>query len=246
MPSCTVEAMNTTEVADAYLSRWPNQEALFRNARNGLGLGQTHGYSGEWVQNISLDTHLEKARRRVLRAEQAYKEAERHRTRVEALAKTCESAEEKMTLSVLAYAAKQEAARTGKMLKQATQDLAKTEALPRLIFERDTARENVVTALRMHLFFLIEFVLREFFGGLSIELRTFVEAFVSMPVTVLTSDRTLIYQVEADPRFADRNKLMAQACKAVNSRKIHRGKRRLVFEMVEPQKPVRRTPMRVN
>jgi len=236
--SCSPDTMTTPEVPDAYLSRWPNQEALFRNARNGLGLGTTHGYSGEWIANVALDTKRAKAERGVLRATSREVEA---RQRYQATQKPNAATSVKQ----FSKSAKKELVAATRSVHEAEEALAKIESTPRLIYERDTARENVVTALRMHLFFLIEYVLREFFGGLGIELRTFIEHFVNMPVTVVTTDTTITYQIEANPRHHDRNRQMNEACNEATRRKITRGGRVISFEMVAPPELIKRKRVKV-
>ena len=51
------------EVADAYLSRWPNQEQVFRDTRNGAGFERSHGFGGEFVTNYALSIKREKVER---------------------------------------------------------------------------------------------------------------------------------------------------------------------------------------
>jgi hypothetical protein len=68
-------ALSTTEVADAYLSRWPYQEDLFRRGRNGVGFERSHGYGTARVTHIALIDQRERAAYQHQRAEQAYHDA---------------------------------------------------------------------------------------------------------------------------------------------------------------------------
>ena len=60
-----LSVLSPADVALAYLSRWPNQESVFRNTRNGSGLNRSHGYGGTYVQNVALVTAMEQAERSV-------------------------------------------------------------------------------------------------------------------------------------------------------------------------------------
>ena len=108
------------------------------------------------------------------------------------------------------------------------------ETTPRIIYKRDTGRENIVTALTMNVLTLIEYVLREYFGGLRIEFRTFIEYFVNMPVTVRTYKTEIHYLVEGNPRDPARTDQMRRACAEITRRKIKREGRTLRFDVVDP------------
>ncbi|MBI4869932.1 MAG: hypothetical protein HY814_00005, partial [Candidatus Riflebacteria bacterium] len=71
-----------TEVASAYLSRWPNQEQRLRNGRHGGGLERSHGYGGELVTHVAFETKLEKASRKLERAKDHLVDAKRIRNLV--------------------------------------------------------------------------------------------------------------------------------------------------------------------
>ena len=104
--------------------------------------------------------------------------------------------------------------------------------MPRTIYERDTGRDSIMTCLKLTLAMLIEFVLREYFGGYGLEWRTFVEQFVNLPVTVRTTNKRRLYQIEPNPRQPENMVYLAQALREANARKIHSHGRLLVFELV--------------
>jgi len=131
-----------------------------------------------------------------------------------------------------------------KALSRATSTVAKQrlkkaalETMPRTIYQRDTTRDGVMTCLKLNLAMLIEFVLREYFGGLSLEWRTFIEQFVTLPVTVRTTQTRRLYQIHANPRQPENMARLAAALCQVNARKVHQDGRLLVFELREPPKP---------
>ena len=66
------DELDAVRVADAYLARWPNIEQLFRDARNGAGLERSHGYGGEEVTHVALETRLEQVERRLANANEAH------------------------------------------------------------------------------------------------------------------------------------------------------------------------------
>jgi len=63
------ETLKTEDVPTAYLTRWPHQEQRFRDGRNGGGLNRTQGYGGDYVTHVAIEMELEKAQKRVERAE---------------------------------------------------------------------------------------------------------------------------------------------------------------------------------
>jgi len=233
--SASIDCMNTDQIADAYLSRWPHQEQLFRNARNGLGLAKTHGYGGELVQHVAFDTKMEKAERRMLRAQERERTAHKTLQTAEKFAEKARGAD-KLKAHQL-YKIAKTAVRTSQVaLNNARKELAAIETTPREIYQRDAARENVVTALTMTVLTLIEYVLREYFGGLRMELRTFIEYFVNLRVTVVTSGTEIRYRVHASPRNPERVAQLRKACEEVTRRRLCRDGKTLVFEVVEPQR----------
>lgn len=226
--NAAADELDTASVPTAYLGRWPNCEQLFRDSRHGLGLDHSHGYGGGEVTHVALETKLEQARRRVESAKATLEQADATRA---------ELAE--ATAGIVASARKKTLALADKDVRRARTALAKLEAktatletMPRTIYERDTGRDSIMTCLKLTLAMLIEFVLREYFGGYGLEWRTFVEQFVNLPVTVRTTNKRRLYQIEPNPRQPENMVYLAQALREANARKIHSHGRLLVFELV--------------
>ncbi len=220
--------MNSEQLATAYLARWPNNEQVFRNTRNGIGLNHSHGYGGGEVTHVALETKLELVGRQVERATASLERAKA--TRAE-LAQPPAGGNATARRKVLELADKE--------VRRATSTLAKREAkrealktMPRTIYKRDTGRDSTMTCLKLTLAMLIEFVLREYFGGYGLEWRTFIEQFVALPVTIRTTKNRCLYQIEPNPRQPENMIHLARAIREVNARRLHRHKRLLVFELV--------------
>lgn len=233
--NAAMNSMTTEQVVDAYLSRWPHQEQLFRNARNGLGLERSHGYGGELVQHVAYDTKKEETERRCLRAEEKKRVAHATLQTAEKLAGKAKKSD-KVAAAELCKVAKAGTRAAEAALQDARKELAAIETTPREIYERDAARENVVTSLTMTVVALIEYVLREYFGGLHIEFRTFIEYFVNLPVTMVTSDAEILYRVHVSTRNPERAEQVRKACEEVTRRGVRRGGKTLVFQVAEPKR----------
>ena len=220
------------EVASAYLSRWPHQEQRFRNSRNGGGLERSHGYGGEMVTHVAFETKVEEASRKLDRAKDHLLDVERIRDTVAAEFARQESptAAHKSMLST----ARAEVRKAERAVVQANNKLVDRCQMPREIYARDPGRDNVMTCLKLNALLLLEFVLKEYFGDLHMEWRTFIEQYLLLPVTVRTSRRRVLYQIHANDRQPKRMAQLRVACDAINQRRVHRGKRWLKFEVVEP------------
>ena len=229
------ERLPTAEVARAYLSRWPNQEQRFRNARNGGGLERSHGYGGEMITHVAFDKKVNEASRKLDNAKDRLIDLERIRDTVAA------DLEQKSSPTSAEAAA----------LKTAEADLRKAEQavvkannklvdrckMPREIYARDPGRDTVMTCLKLNALLLLEFVLKEYFGDLRMEWRTFIDQFMFLAVTVRTSQRRVLYQIHVNERQSERMKQLQVACDAINRRRIHRGERLLKFELIDPEPP---------
>ena len=227
------EEMNTRDVVTVYLSRWPHQEHLFRNLRNGLGLDCSHGYGGYCVQHVALEKKLEKAQRKYDKASERAEAAEQAAEQTEQFQEDATDAEVEVA-DFAAKMSKQETKQADRYLADAEKELTKLESTPRIIYSRDTTRENIVTALTVTVFLLIEFVLREYFGGLDMELRTFIDQFVMNAVTVVTTRTKVLYRIHANPRNPLRTEQLRHACQEVTRRKLRRKGKLLVFEVLDP------------
>ncbi len=225
----TVGDMDTVNVAQAYLSRWPHQEQGFRERRNGLGANHSHGYGGEYIQNFALDTKIEKAQRTAKNAQERLRIAKEALAKAETLKTKCAPGE---NVDDLAKAAKRENKAAERAVKKADERLQKLSTTSRVIYRRDTTRENIATAAAVTVLLLIEYVLREYFGGMRINLRTFIEQFVLIPVTVRTTAQQVTYQFHANLRNPKRTEQLRQACKVLTTKSLRRSGKELVFEVV--------------
>jgi len=207
------------------LSRWPNQEQVFRNARNGGGIERTHGFGGAAVAHVALETKRERAERRVASAEDAHAAAQATHADIVAGPPRPTSA---------SRPARREVCNTERELERRRSERDALASYAREIFVRDTGRDSIMTCLKLSMLALIEYAMQEFFGGLSMEWRTFIEQFVMLPVTVRTSSRRVLYQIHANPRKPKRMAQLAAALEEINRRRLHRGKQLLVYELVDP------------
>lgn len=231
--------LSTTEVADIYLSRWPNMENHFRNLRNGGGLDHSHGYGGEFVTHLALPTALEKSQRKVARAEARVTMASRVISDAQkriAVANNAEDAEtEERAAAKQAEKLATEAHRIAtRALVSAQKELAGKQTTPRRIFERDMTRDSIATVLKVMVAMLVQFVLREYFKGANMEYRTFIEHYVNLPVTVVTSNGRTIHRIEANRRNPERTDALRLACGELNRRRLRRDGRLLLYEVVDP------------
>ena len=80
---------------------------------------------------------------------------------------------------------------------------------------------------------LLEYVLKEYVGGLAAEWHTYIEELVALPVTVRTTKTTRLIQIHANPRQPERMKQLHAAMAEVNRRALQSGKHKLRFELVD-------------
>ena len=64
-----------------------------------------------------------------------------------------------------------------------------------------------------------------------------IELLVYLPVTVKTSSRQIVYEIEANLRDSARTEQLRHACEELNRRQIHKGKRLLRFAVIDPSSP---------
>jgi len=222
------EEFSTAEIATAYLARWPLQEQLFRDTRNGGGLNRSHGFGGEHVTHVALDTKKEQAKRRLATGEARQTRAEATRERLDEGTRDVAPPVRKDALRL----ADQDTRRAERTVRARQAEQVRAETMPAEIYERNTGRDSTMTCLKLHVLMLAEFVLREYFGGLNIEWRTFIEHFVMLPVTVRTTNNRCLYQLHVNPRQPERMAQLAKALDEINRRRIRRDDRLLVFELV--------------
>lgn len=225
----TPEEIPTEDVATAYLARWPLGEQIFRDSRNGGGWNRSHGYGGEHVAHVALDTKLEHAERRAARAKEAAGKAEATR---QTLADEVRQRKDPVARTAVALADK-ELRRSQTAARTAAAQLDQLRSMPREIYARDTGRDSLMTCLKMSALMLIEFVLKEYFGSLGMEWRTFISHFVPLPLTVRTTHQVIRYQLHANPRRPELMEHLREACAEITRRRLRSGKQRLVFELLD-------------
>ncbi len=225
------EQLVPTEVAAAYLSRWPNQEQLFRNCRNGGGLNRSHGYGGQHVTNVTFRTKVDRASRSLNRAKDQLSDAEEFRDILDSTtAKLGKSDKQQKRIEDKAIG---DVSKAQKAVEAAQSEVVDKCKMPQEIYARDTTRDNIMTCLKLNMLLLVEYVLKEYFGGYRMELRTFIEQYVMLAVTVRTTESRVLYQLHSNPRQPQRMQQLQVACEELNKRRVRRGKRLLCFEVIE-------------
>jgi hypothetical protein len=222
----TPEELSTDEVASAYLSRWPHQEQLFRNARNGGGLNRSHGYGGQYVVNVALGEKIEKAEKKRWRAQDHL---------VDAL-----ELSESVSTDTIGEKVNRQVKTAQRVVKKAEKDFERSHnklvdqcTMPREIYARDPSRDNIMSCLKLNALMLLEFVLKEYFGDLRIQWRTYIEELMALAVTVRTSRSRILYEIHENRRNPAFMEHLRTACAEINRRRLHRDKRLLVFRVVE-------------
>lgn len=228
--NATVEELPTEQVATAYLSRWPHQERRFRDARNGLGLDRSHGYGGHDVTHVALSTAQEKAAARVVRAEARVVAKAAAETEAAKLLDAVHK-EQRSAARAGVSRAQRERRAADRNLDSAKKDQQRLSTTPREIYVRDTTRDSIATCSKLTVLMLLEYALKEYFGNLHMEARTFIERFVHLPVTIRESKTEVIYEISDNPRSPEDTARLHAACAEVRRRKLRVGGRRLWFEV---------------
>jgi hypothetical protein len=231
--NASAEEMTTEEVVETHRARWPNQERCFRKFRNGLGMHQSHGFGGGRVTHAAVETKLERAERGVARRQRALEQARAHLAALESL-QASSSGEPASLLSVAVERQGRTIRSAAKSLENAEQELEKRRDAPREYYLRDTTREQVATCAKLTVYLLLEHVLREYFPQQAMEPRTFIEHFVSLPVTIRTRPKELLFEIHGHSRDAKRMDALRAACQVVTGRELKEGERRVRFEVKNP------------
>jgi len=222
------DELSPAEIPSLYLERWPCQEAQFANGRNGGGLNRSFGYGGELVTHVALEGKVERAQRSVAYAE---KRSTLAVTQHEALVETVKDQPTKV-LKTAVKQAESLVKERHKQVQRRVAQLAQLQTHPKQIYQRDTARDSVMTCLKVTVLSLVEFVMQEYFGGSRMQWRTFIEQFVALPVTIRTSKYRRVFEVQANVRQLPRMAQLQAAFIEVNCRKLKQGDKLLVFELV--------------
>jgi len=231
--NASFDEMSPKNVVAIYLSRWQNQEQRFRDTRNGLGFEHTHGYGGEHVSHVAVETALDKATARVERAEQKVGDCKATAAELKIKVDGSKGELKQANRSLRKHALKEEKAAKAAH-SAAVKEMNKLNTMPKEIYSRDATRENLVTALTVTVMVLIDYVLRNFFSGLKMEYRTFIEHFIHTPTTIRTSHCRVLYQFEANARNCKITEELRAACLVITQLRLRTDGRLLVFEVLEP------------
>lgn len=241
--------LGTVEVAEVYLGRWPYQEDLFRRGRNGLGLERSAGYGAAEVSHVALLEKRHSAERTRQRAEQAYEQAVEAevaraattRPRLEQLQQRQAAAAntplaERHTRSArealeLYHYRQQDTDQARKRLDEAEKHCQKLAGQPETIYQRDTALDTLTTCFKMVLMALLEFVCQEYLGGYRLMPRTFIEAWMALPVAIRQTRHQVIYEIAPNPRDPPMTRRLEQALAVITARRIRCNGRLLVARL---------------
>ena len=119
-----------------------------------------------------------------------------------------------------------------KQVDQKQKASEKLEKMPSEIYERDFGRDQIATCLKLMVMALLETVLKEYFGGIGMELPTFIEQFVALPVTIRCTPGHCVYEIEVNPRQPEHMARLWRAVAEMNRRKLKRGKQLLRFVVI--------------
>jgi hypothetical protein len=240
--------LSTTEIADAYLSRWPYQEDLFRRGRNGVGLERSHGYGTARVTHIALIDQRERVAYQYQRAEQAYHEASEAQARAVAQLEAakqrleqrhqCEPHSLNGRHRLGMRQARQRLAQCQRQCKaaerelhHAKQDYQKLVDTPEEIYVRDTALEAVTTCLKLTLLALLEFICQEYLDHYRLMPRTFIDSWLALPVTIHERADYVLYDIAPNLRDPTMTQRLGEALERINQRRLHLGERQLVVRL---------------
>ena len=246
LTTASKDLLGTTEVPDAYLSRWPSQEDVYRRGRDGVGLDRTQGFGVSRIHNVALVPKKDAAARRLCRAEEARGEATdreakavlnldaaKERLRQRRAAEPADQLNRRHALGVRQATRRVKQRRTElrsatQRLEKAKQESQKLETTPTEIYARDTALDSITTCLKMVLLCLLEFICQEYLDGKRIMPSTFTGAWLSLPVTIRTSRHQVIYEIAPNPRDPAMTDLLRNALDKITERRLRVGKRRLI------------------
>lgn len=227
--------LSAVEVATEYLARWPRQEQVFREVRDGGGLNHSHGYGGSMVLHIAAVAKRAKASHRLDLAQARVEKGKATQAAVGTGA-AVGSENPSLVAAARSLAGQQQRVLVKKAAARAA-EASKALALPDTIWHRDTGRDSVMTCLKLMTLGLLEFVLHEYFGGLEMQWRSYIEDFVALPVTVVTTATRQQFRITENPRQPERMAQLRKALAEINRRELSRGGKRLTFELIEPTRP---------
>jgi len=89
-----------------------------------------------------------------------------------------------------------------------------------------------MTCLKLTVLMLLEFVLKEYFGGLGMEARTFIEEYLPLPTTRVETAHEVCFQITENPRSPRHAAWLRQAIQEINRREIRQNGKRMRFEII--------------
>ncbi len=188
------------------------------------------------MTHVAVVTAQEKAQRRLAKADKRAAAVEERRKQAKALLSATAKEHRAAAREHLSHA-EAEVRRAAKDLQAAKDEAQRLATTPREVYVRDTTRDAIVTCLKMTVLMLIEYVLKEYFGGLRMEARSFLEDYLWLPVTVRKTSRSIIYSIEGNTRSPEKLKHLRSACEEATRRGIKLDGRRLRFEVIDPSGP---------
>ena len=243
-----IHRLNTQQVADIYLKRWPFQEDLFRRGRNGIGLERSSGYGVKKVAHVAIVDKREVADKKLQRATESLQEAKRNENKAAeqlnaAQARLEEHSQANPTeingrhklgvrLAKQRLKDRQQICRKVEQIhSKADEEAQKLQSMPDDIYVRDTALDAVTTCLKMTLLALLEFICQEYLEQYRLMPRTFIEAWMSLPVTIRQQQHCIIYEIAQNPRDPTMTRLLDRALERITARKLRIDGRLLVVRL---------------
>ena len=176
---------------------------------------------------MALETRVEQVERRLANATAAHGDAVKTLAELDFAQKDAAAATRKSGLTLARKAVNKARDRVSEL----TAEKASLDTTLRLIYERDTGRDSLMTCLQLNISMLVEFVLREYFQGLGLKWRTFIEQLVHLPVTIRTTARRRTFELRANPRQPPTMHKLAAALTHINARNLTRDGRLLHFTL---------------
>ena len=195
-------------------------------------MDHTHGYGGEEVTHVGFATAMEKATKTKERAAKHVERAVDSEAQARDLMESAAPSQRGAAKAGVQRAVK-ESSNARRRLRDAEAEWQRQSTKPKEIYVRDTTRDGIATAAKLSTHMLIEYVLKEYFGNLRMEARTFIESLVNLPVTIRRTATEVVYEVADNPRNPKLTGRLRAACANVSRRKIKVDGRTLRFRVME-------------
>lgn len=243
-----IHRLSTQAVADVYLKRWPFQEDLFRRGRNGIGLEHSSGYGVKKVAHVAIVGKREVADQKLQRATQFLQEAKQDENRAASLLNAAQARLEERSqanptelngrheLGVRLASQRlknyQQACRCASQTQlKANEEVQKLQSMPDEIYVRDTALDAITTCLKMMLLALLEFICQEYLEQYRLMPRTFIEAWMFLPVTIRQQQHCIIYEIAKNTRDPAMTRILERALECITALKLRIDGRLLVVRL---------------